>query len=264
MNIHKKLTVGALAVAALVANPTAAGADPTPTPITNAPAVPAATADVECGKITITFNNPTRHLFVFDYKVDNEWPKHGPVAQGTIKEGPLAGKPWPKRYNLVTVDGRAGQDERKVTLRFKTGTHKVAWRLAEGAEQKWFFDWQSATVKTRCKPGKDHRPGQGHHKPGKNHHHKSHKKQVKRTVAPAKPSVKQPRCSVRKGFITIPKVEGVVYTRNGRVQRPGYVWAAPGKHVVRAQAAKGYTLKRHSSTSWTLKVDKAPSDYTCS
>ncbi|SNS38526.1 hypothetical protein SAMN05216276_1008176 [Streptosporangium subroseum] len=232
------VATGLLAASAL-STATAAVADATPTPTPSAtqaaaaPTVPSAAAVNECGKLTLTFNNPTRFAYTFDYRVDDQRPKHPPVVDATIKEGPLAGQKFGPRYNLVKIDGVG---TKTVTLPFKpnSGYHKVEWRLAEGPEQKQFLPWASATVQTSCKAV---------------------------TVAP---EFKQPRCSDKAAHIVIGNTPGVRYSY-------GFKALNAGDNVVKA-GSKGYVTARATSpavklrgkTTWPIAFDQAPSAYTCS
>lgn len=102
-----------------------------------------------CEQVEIKFSNPTEWLFVFDYRVDDEEALHEPVAPGVVMEqGPFKDEEFGPRYNLVEVDGREGVHEEVVTLNFEPGSgeHTVEWRLAEGAEQALFLDWDLLTV----------------------------------------------------------------------------------------------------------------------
>lgn len=121
------------------------------------PAFTAAATD-QCGEVAITFDNPTPWLFVFDVRVDGEEALHESVAPDvTIAEGPLAGEEFGPRWRLVEVDGSAGAHEAVETFEF---TESVEVRLAEGAEQKLFLDWQSVDVSAikACEPQPDPDP----------------------------------------------------------------------------------------------------------
>lgn len=117
---------------------------------TQAGAKPSVSVEVEeCGEATLTFLNPTDWKFVFDYRVDGEDPLHGAVLPGvTMSGGPFAGEEFGPRYHLVIVDGREGYHEESVNLSFAegSGTHTVAYRLAEGAEQNFYLDWETVEV----------------------------------------------------------------------------------------------------------------------
>jgi len=103
-----------------------------------------AVATDKCGEIELVFTNPTPWLFVFDVRVDGEGAINASVAPGVeIKEGPLAGQEFGPRWRLVTVDGSNGVHEVTETFEF---TSSVEVRLAEGAEQKLYFDWRSIDV----------------------------------------------------------------------------------------------------------------------
>jgi len=218
------IAAGVLVVTGLAAG--TAHADETPT----------VTPTVECGKVTLQFSNPTDFLFVFDYRVDRERPKHGPVVEGAIKEGPLAGKPFGPRWNLVPVDGRKGQHSHSVTLSFPedSGVHRVTYRLAEGGEQKMFFDWQKpVVVKTDCRPN---------------------------PVRPGTPTAADPACDTQHGTLTIPAQRGVRYEmRRGsnpyRAVRAGEHQVRPGVYWVRAVARDGYRLVGRDG--WRLVVKRA-------
>ncbi|GAB3910730.1 hypothetical protein [Microbispora bryophytorum] len=256
------LATGVLVASALaVSAPPAAATAPTPsaTPytdpsnppghVTTGGAVPSVTImdPPVCGEVTLSFNNGTNSLYVFDYKVDRERPKFPPAAAGTIQKGPLKGQAFGPRYNLVRLDGKAGQHGKSITLRFpkNSGTHTVAYRLAEGAEQNNYFGWKTVSVPTYCKPP------------------------APASVTPAAPSVKQPHCSDKRAIIAVPNVPGVRYfwrdRRNiGHLLKPGDNVVTSGRYAISAVAQEGYKMKRGVRTSWQLTLDKAPTTYICS
>ncbi len=97
------------------------------------------------GGVTLTFNNPTPWLFVFDVRVDNE----AGIARDqtgtdlttmTIGAGPLASQQWGLTYQRVEVDGRPTPDVHQVTQTFY-GTNNIKVGLREGAERDWYIDW---------------------------------------------------------------------------------------------------------------------------
>lgn len=98
---------------------------------------PYVTVRQACGKVQLTFHNPTPWLFVFDYRIDNE-PK--------VDDSPYFGTP---RWHLVPLTGNHTED-RLFEFDEDSGTHLVEWRLAEGAEQDYYFDWQSTEVESDC------------------------------------------------------------------------------------------------------------------
>src|SRR5690606_16364448 len=135
------VALGALLGGALLATPASAQADPA-----FEHGYPDVTADAtdKCGEIELTFINPTPWLFVFDVRVDGEEAINPSVAPGVeIEEGPLAGQEFGPRWRLVTVDG--SDDVHEMTEMFEF-TSSVEVRLAEGAEQKLFFDWKTVDV----------------------------------------------------------------------------------------------------------------------
>lgn len=130
-----------LVLALMVVSPASAQADPALE--YGYPDVTASPTDT-CGEIELTFINPTPWLFVFDVRVDGEEAINASVAPGAkIEEGPLAGQEFGPRWRLITVDGR--DDVHEVTETFEF-TSSVEVRLAEGAEQKLYFDWRSIDV----------------------------------------------------------------------------------------------------------------------
>lgn len=112
----------------------------------------AATSMDNCGEVSLTFTNPTPWLFVFDVRIDGEEPLHDSVAPGVeIGEGPLAGQEFGPRWRLVEVDGRASVHEATEVFEFD---ESVEVRLAEGAEQKLYFDWRTLDVsELKCEKG---------------------------------------------------------------------------------------------------------------
>src|SRR5690554_5227801 len=135
------VALGALLGGALLATPANAQADPAFEH--GYPDVTAVATD-KCGEIDLVFTNPTPWLFVFDVRGDGEEAINPPVAPGVeIEEGPLAGQEFGPRWRLVEVDGRADVHEVTVTFQF---AEKVEVRLAEGGEQKLFFDWKTVDV----------------------------------------------------------------------------------------------------------------------
>lgn len=229
---------GALAITGLATG--TAHADPVPNPtltLTPAPApAPTVSHAVKCGTVTLQFLNPTPYLFVFDYRVDREAPKHGPVVNGTIKEGSLAGRAFGPRWNLVPVDGRAGRHSRSVTLPFPedSGPHSVTYRLAEGGEQKMFFDWQKPVrVDSDCRPNYERAET---------------------------PTVVQPECDATLGKLVIPSDRGVTYrvSRDGersRVVRAGEYNVRPGVYRVTAHVRPGVRLV--GDQRWRLVIEAA-------
>lgn len=105
----------------------------------------------ECGSVTLSFHNPTPFLFVFDYKVDGEAAVDQSPWAGLQfnSSSPLYPGSFGDRWHLVPVAGNHDQDIVK-TFDAGTGVHTVEYRLAEGAEQDWYFDWQSVEVQTNC------------------------------------------------------------------------------------------------------------------
>ncbi|MEO3875066.1 hypothetical protein ABGB18_40285 [Nonomuraea sp. B12E4] len=227
----------------------AAVAEPTPSPsaeptatatATTLPAstdVPSATNAVECGKVTLTFNNPTKYEHTFDYRVDNQRPKYRPISPDVIKEGPFAGKKFDWRYNPVKV--AAGKTQ-KVTVPFKakSGTHQVSYWLQAGPEQKWFLAPVKVSVKSTC------------------------------TTGTKAPEFKQPRCSDKNAHIVTAATPGVrYYYQSGRrktalVEGDNKVRAGSSGVVIAVGTSRATVL--WGKKSWPVKFDKAPSRYTCS
>lgn len=128
--------------------------------ITPTPQTPYVEVDEGCGG-GLTFHNPTKWLFVFDVRVDDE----AYLDDGTsdpwygleIKEGPLKGQKFGARWREVVVDGRADQHQAYLAWtdlwKEDSGLHKVEYRLAEGAEQQMYFDWVTVReVESDCEP----------------------------------------------------------------------------------------------------------------
>lgn len=92
--------------------------------------------------VTIDFVNPTQNEFTFDYRVDGEASVgyRSELGDLAIKEGPLAGQPFNPRWHEVQPE--KGSSIQKTI----NATEKVEVRLAHGAEQKWYFDWQTFNV----------------------------------------------------------------------------------------------------------------------
>lgn len=159
------VALGALLGGALLAVP--AGAQVDPAFEHGYPDVTASPTDT-CGEIELTFINPTPWLLVFDVRVDGEEAINPSVAPGVeIEEGPLAGQEFGPRWRLITVDG--SDDVHEVTKTFEF-TSSVEVRLAEGAEQKLFFDWKTVDV-SKVQPcptdedGEDGEDGEDHEPP---------------------------------------------------------------------------------------------------
>ncbi|MFG2077225.1 hypothetical protein [Nonomuraea maritima] len=253
MKTRTVVAAGILAIATLTATAQAAVAD-TPEPAaTTTPAasqeqqqeaakapvstVPTAQHTAECGKVTLTFTNPTKWEHTFDYRVDSQRAKYPPVSNIEIKEGPYQGKKFGWRYNPVKV---APQSSKTVEVPFRSmsGTHKVSYWLQQGPEQKWFLAPVTVDVKTFCSS---------------------------RTEAP---TFKQPRCSDKDAHIDVKAVTGVrYYYQSGRhkqalVVGDNKVRAGSSGVVLAVKTSKSVILR--GKTSWPVKFDKAPSTYTCS
>lgn len=95
--------------------------------------------------VTIDFVNPTQNEFTFDYKVDGEGPvgERSELGDSAIKEGPLAGQKFNPRWHEVHFEKNSSIQNIQKTI---NATEKVEVRLAHGAEQKWYFDWQTFNV----------------------------------------------------------------------------------------------------------------------
>lgn len=243
------MAAGILAIATLSATAQAAVADPQPATTTSPAAseeqkaqtpvstVPTAQHAAECGKVTLTFTNPTKWEHTFDYRVDNQRAKYPPVSNIVIEEGPYKGKKFGWRYNPVKV---APQSSKTVEVPFRamSGTHKVTYWLQQGPEQMWFLAPVTVDVKTFCSS---------------------------RTQAP---EFKQPRCSDKDAHIVTPAATGVrYYYQSGRrkqalVVGDNKVRAGSSGVVLAVKTSKSVILR--GKTSWTVKFDKAPSAYTCS
>lgn len=118
---------------------------------------PSMSSEVACGKIDLTFKNPTPWFFSFDYRVDNEAGTDDAYTAMQISNGPWAGLFFGQRFN--TVDVPAGTNQ-TVNLTFgeDTGTHDVAYRLWRGAENDLYLDWVTKQVETNCKPDQEPEP----------------------------------------------------------------------------------------------------------
>jgi hypothetical protein len=242
------LAAGFLAASCIAVTAPAAVADPapspspSPTPTTSeseAPtATPSATNAVECGKVTLTFTNPTKYDHTFDYRVDNQRPKYRPISTEAIKEGPFAGKKFNWRYNPVKV--AAGKSETvTVPFRARTGTHQVSYWLQVGPEQKWFLAPVTVSVKSNC-----------------------------RTSTKA-PEFKQPRCSDKDAHIVTTATPNVRYyyqtsrrRKTALVDGDNKVRAGSSGVVIAVGSSRSATL--HGKKSWSVEFEQAPSAYTCS
>lgn len=119
------------------------------TPTCEDPTRPSMSSVVTCGQIDMTFTNPTRWFFSFDYRVDDEDGQPDAYSTMTIANGPWAGWLFGDRYNIVDV--LAGQTEnRTVTFDEDSGDHTVAYRLWRGAENDYYLDWVSREVESDC------------------------------------------------------------------------------------------------------------------
>ncbi|MBF8185620.1 hypothetical protein ITP53_07690 [Nonomuraea sp. K274] len=241
------LAAGFLAASSIAVTAQAAVADPTESPTatpapaataTEAPAtVPSATNAVECGKVTLTFNNPTKYDHTFDYRVDNQQAKRGPISGEVIKEGPFAGEKFSSRYNPVKVV--AGKSKTvAVPFLARSGNHRVSYWLQVGPEQKWFLAPVTVSVKTACK------------------------------TATTAPTFKQPRCSDKDAHIVTTATPNVRYYYQTGLRK---VALADGDNKVRAGSSGTVVAVATSSAAilsgkkrWSIKFDKAPSTYTCS
>ncbi len=112
---------------------------------------PSVDYSLECGQVTLHFNNPTTWLNVFDYRVDGEAVvSQSPWAGLEFNlNSPLSPGAFGDRWNLVPLVGEHNED-RVFDFDEESGTHLVEWRLAEGAEQYYYFDWQSVEVDSNC------------------------------------------------------------------------------------------------------------------
>lgn len=120
------------------------------------PTRPYAYYETFCGSATITFVNPTKSLFAFDYRVGDQAPRYSPnhpSFPGTIHQGPFIGQPFGPIYTIVNVP--AGQT-RTVTIALDEeqggGAVEVMYKLQLGAEQEWFLLPVTFTVGTDCAP----------------------------------------------------------------------------------------------------------------
>lgn len=245
MKTRTLLAAGFLAASSIAVTAQAAVADPTPTPTPSATqsttpaavATPSATNVVECGKVTLTFVNPTKYDHAFDYRVDNQRPKYRPLSGDAIKEGPYAGKKFSWRYNPVKV--AAGKTETvTVPVAPRSGTHQVSYWLQAGPEQKWFLAPVTVSVKSSCR------------------------------ASTKAPEFKQPRCSDKSAHIVTTATPGVRYYYQAGRRR---ATLAAGDNKVRAGSSGVVTAVGTSKStllwgkkSWTVKFDEAPSAYTCS
>jgi hypothetical protein len=118
---------------------------------------PSMWSDVSCGKVDITFNNPTRYFFSGDYRIDNEAGTDDQYTNTQIQNGPHAGKYFGQRFNIV--DLLAGQTVVKnLTFGEDTGIHNVAYRIFRGAENDWYLDWEEVQVESDCEPNEEPTP----------------------------------------------------------------------------------------------------------
>lgn len=113
------------------------------------PTRPSMSSVVSCGQIEMTFTNPTRWGFSFDYRIDNEEGQPDAYSAMTIANGPWAGWLFGNRYNIVNV--LAGQTEnRTVAFGEDSGDHTVAYRLWRGPENDYYLDWVTREIDSDC------------------------------------------------------------------------------------------------------------------
>lgn len=117
-----------------------------------------------CGKVTLNFFGANIRpnaddFWVFDYREDSE---------PYLTESPWKGLPFNSssplfpgsfdyRWNLVSIVND-GTDSVTLTYPEDSGDHLVEYRLAEGVEQDYYFDWVSVDVDSDCEvnvPGDD-------------------------------------------------------------------------------------------------------------
>lgn len=77
------------------------------------------------------------------------------------------------------------------------------------------------------------------------------------TVTPVAPGFLSPTCKYQ-ATITIPPVNGVVYSINGTVVASGVHFVQPGSYTVTASPADGFTFTEGATTSWS-RTFTAPS-----
>lgn len=120
---------------------------PEPTPIpTDRPSI---SSVVSCGKVDITYNNPTRFFFSGDYRIDSEQGINDQYTNLVIQNGPHAGKTFGQRFNIVDLP--AGQTIIKnILFAEDSGNHLVEYRIFRGAENDWYKDWESVNVESDC------------------------------------------------------------------------------------------------------------------
>lgn len=119
-------------------------------------------ASVTCDDVRLTFSVSNNFAWVFEYKIDNEtgtpdfWTTYeAGKGAGIIPGGPLENTPWGNRFNAVifSATDRSGKYETQVVhvpFTRNTGVHSLSYRLVRGAENDYYFDWQTLTVNTNC------------------------------------------------------------------------------------------------------------------
>ena len=114
-----------------------------------------ASANVECGKVTITFVNNTNWDFSGDVRVnDADGVDDEATSLPPIANGPNASQPFGQRYEKVTVPAN-GTETWSKTFAEDSGTHKVAYRIFRRPENDYYVNWQETSVSTDCLPGAD-------------------------------------------------------------------------------------------------------------
>lgn len=193
----------------------------------HAAASPTVTATPECGKVTITVNNPTSaDNLRLQYQAD----------RGLVR----------------TVQVAPGTTVRTVDFPEDSGRHWVRWRLWGGPERDWdnptwvvgdFTDFDARGFQGRwaetLRVDSDCRPN---------------------FVRADSPTVVQPECGAERGKVVVPSKRGVVYkVRSGnrpyRAVRAGEYPARPGVYWVRAEARDGYRLA--GQDRWRLTVEES-------
>lgn len=105
---------------------------------------------VDCGEITLTFENSTRWEFSADWRRPGDVGTPDEYSAIVAHEGPLLGQPLGNRYNVVPVP--VGTSEFVIELDEDEDTDAVEYRLARGPEQRLFVDWNTSVVETDCEP----------------------------------------------------------------------------------------------------------------
>ena len=198
----------------------------------NAATIPTVSAVPECGKVTITVNNPTQFANLrLQYQTDRSSVRTVAVsASGTTAVPPIE-------------------------FREDSGRHWVRWRLWGGPERDW--DQPAWTVGSFTDFDPRGFRGQWAETVWVNSDCRPNRPNFERADAP---SVVQPECGAERGKLVIPSDRGVVYKASRdsgpyRLVRAGEYSVRPAVYRVRAYALPGYRLV--GDTRWTLTVEPA-------